>query len=512
MVDSLLADFQALTTRLASEGPAGSIEFLLEQIEPESARYLRLCAIPHQFDEEILEALGPDLDTHHANLLCQEFSKLPIITFNHDGMALHDKARRQLFQQWIERPISPEFGTASERLVEYFDQCAKRPEISECALKLIQVSWVFHYLGADQERGFDEFQKLCRKRRRQFALSDCEQLINLVHEYDNVLSPEHESWLAYHEGKLAADRCQWELADELFHRVLKNETLDPALRIRTYNRMGMIRDEKRDYSGAVEYYQKALELLDTTYDDPRIRYRILHDLGATHRDSNDLEKADELLRQSIKLAEETGDNSGMAVGCNSLGLLQRRLRENYLAIDYFQKSLVHLERCGDKYRPAQVYNNLGISYRELAQWDKSREFYEKSLCITRAVDDKIGQAKTLNNLMMVYGNLKETDRAVSAANEAIQLFLESHDPFNAAWTKRNLGRLYRRLKNRDAAAQALEEAVQTFEDVGDSKEVIATRRDLARVWGKTRSPGFWIAVCAVILFIFIGMFLLVLKL
>lgn len=498
MVDNLLADFQALTTRLASEGPAGSVEFLLEQMEPESAMHLRLCAIPHQFDAEIMQALDPTLDTRRADLYCEEFSKLPVITFNHDGMALHDKARHLLFQQWIQTPISPEFKTASERLVNYFDDCARNTKESESALKLIRVSWVFHLLGADQKTGFQEFQKLCRQKRRQFALSDCEQLINLVHEYDNVLSANHKSWLAYHEGKLAADRCQWKEAEALFKQLLEGDGLEPHLQVMANNRLGMIRDENRDYNGAIEYYQKAFDLAKKIPAGNKIMSRIIHDLGAAHRDNGNLEQAEKLLTESLRLAAEEGDSSGLAVGSNSLGTLYRRQRENYKAIDSFQKSLEYLKLGGDTYRPAQVYNNLGISYRELSDWKKSREYFDKSLNITRKVDDKFGQAKTLNNLMTVYRNLKENEQAIKAAEQAIGLFAEIHDTFNVAVTKRNLGRLYRKMKQRNLAVQAFTEAIEGFEKCGDVKEANSTRSDREEVLHRKRSPGFWIAVVSII--------------
>jgi tetratricopeptide (TPR) repeat protein len=363
-------------------------------------------------------------------------------------------------------------------------------------------------LGADQPKGFDEFQMLCRKKRRQFELGACEHLIKLVHEYDKVLLPEHAAWLIYHEGKLAADRCQWKEAEALFKQVLESDALEPHLQVMANNRLGMIRDENRDYYGAIEYFQKALDLARKIPADNKIMARIIHDLGAAHRDNGDLETAEKLLTESLRLAAVEGDNSGLAVGCNSLGTLYRRQRENYEAIDSFQKSLDYLNLCGDTYRPAQVYNNLGITYRDLGDWKKSKEFYDKSLQITRQVGDKMGQAKTQNNLMTVYRNLDQNDEAVKAANDAISLFAELHDSFNVALTKHNLGKLYRRMKNHDAAVRVLTEAIEGFDKAGEAKEAQNARRDLAALTHKTRSPGFWIAVISVIILFVLGAYLL----
>ena len=51
----------------------GSIELLLQHIEPERAMQLRLCAIPHYFSSNILQALGPSLSASQAKMRCKEF-------------------------------------------------------------------------------------------------------------------------------------------------------------------------------------------------------------------------------------------------------------------------------------------------------------------------------------------------------------------------------------------------------------------------------------------------------
>ena len=75
-----------------------------------------------------------------------------------------------------------------------------------------------------------------------------------------MLLPEHAAWLTYHEGKLASDRCQWELAETLFKKLLDDKTIEPHLQAMVHNRLGMIRDELRDYSTAIQYYQEAFDL------------------------------------------------------------------------------------------------------------------------------------------------------------------------------------------------------------------------------------------------------------
>ena|SRR5436309_7812104 len=57
----------------SEKGPGRSVELLLRQIEPDRARVLRLCAIPHEFDVSILRALAPDLSEEEASKYCDAF-------------------------------------------------------------------------------------------------------------------------------------------------------------------------------------------------------------------------------------------------------------------------------------------------------------------------------------------------------------------------------------------------------------------------------------------------------
>lgn len=508
MDNSLLAEFQALTAQLSSTSPDDSVEFLLEQMEPDSAKSLKLCAIPHQIDTDVLQVLDPSLTAEQAAERCDEFAELAIMTFNPDGMALHDKARRQLFEQWLGPPTHPDFPAASGRLVTFFDAKAEATT-SAGEVEILRIASMFHLLGADQSAGFDAFQRLCRQRRREFRLDACENLITRVHEYDPVLTPEHRQWLSYHEGKLAADRCQWDRAEEIFKQILNTQPLEPMLEITTTNRLGMIRDEKRDYYGAIDYYQKALDLARAIKDDSRFVHRILADLGAAQRDIGNLDEAKELLIQSIELAKQYDDASGVAAGHNSLGMLYRKEQEPVKAIKAYESSLKHLDQCGDVLRRAQVFNNLGIVHREQGEWKKSKEYFEESSDIARRAGDSIGQAKSLNNLMGIYRNLNENTKAIDAALQSIKLFEEAHDIFNAALTKRNLGRLYRRMKKRDEALQAFQEAIDAFERCKAIDETVETRRDLAHLQDKHNNLAFWIVVLLLLLALLFFVYIMV---
>src|SRR5207249_10629346 len=103
---------------------------------------------------------------------------------------------------------------------------------------------MFYVIGASRAEGLTECERLCRQRREEMRLGQCETLIKLVHEYDRVLNPFEKAILAYHEGKLAADRRQWSTAEELYNRVLATEGVSTQLQVKTLCRLGMNNDEQ----------------------------------------------------------------------------------------------------------------------------------------------------------------------------------------------------------------------------------------------------------------------------
>ncbi len=471
-MDELLEEFQHLIDRLPGGTLAGGIELLLQQLEPDRAEQLKLCGIPHQFDPFILQALVPGLDSLQAEARCVEFSRLSIIIAHPEGLAIHDEARHHVFNDWLRAQHAPGFVVASARLVEYFDRMAL--EASGEALENIERRRMFHLVGAEQARGFVEFEQLFRQMRYQFRLNECESLINLMHEYDAILLPTYRVRLAYHEGKLAADRCQWARAEQLFKHVLSHGSLEPELRVKAYNRLGIVYAEQRNWQGAVDFSQKALQLAGPLADAGDLICRILHDLGSAYRDSGDLTQARKFLQDSLKLAEGRQDLSALALGYNSLGTLYRKLGDGPQAIAAYDKSLEYLNRCQERFRPAQVYNNLGIAYADLRDWQKSEQYFQQSLDIKRQAGDTLGQAMTLNNLAQVYQNLQLPQRAIDIAQQAMKLFSEMRDLHNVALVQRYLGKLYRSMGRPDMARQSFTAASQLFTSLQEHNEAAAT--------------------------------------
>jgi tetratricopeptide (TPR) repeat protein len=482
------------------------VELLLEQMDPEQARDLRLCAIPHEFDPAILRALVPELSEEESRERCETFSKLSMVATRDERLAMHQESRRHLFEQWLTDHVGQEFVAANKRLVAEFDNRAARLQQQSATdradpLESAERNRMFHLIGASRRDGLAEFERLCRKRREQLRLGECETLIKLVHEYDRVLSPLEAALVAYHEAKLAGDRQQWTIAEELFNRVLATESVPEQLRVKTLCRLGMINDEQRRWNPAIDFFKKGLQLADARLECSEQIVHLHLNLGSTYRDLGDLPRSEEFLSKGIDLAKDAHNISSLADGYNSLGTLYLRLNDNRRAVDTYQTSLKFLDELGDKFRRAQVYNNLGNAYANERDWPKSEQFFRQSLEIKRQAGDNPGQAMTLTNLVRVYRSQQQTERAIEASEQAAALFAEVRDDYNMAVVKRNLGRIYRSMGSIDLARSALREAADLFARRNENDEAKMARKEASDLDRKFSLP--WWVVLAIVLVILV---------
>ena len=496
-----LAKIQQLLGELAEQGPGGSVELLLRQLEPAQAEQLRLCAIPHEFDPEVLRALAPELSGEEARQRCEQFSRLSMVRARDGSLALHEESRRHLFGQWLTDEAA--LRVPSGRLVEHFEKQITELERSSASAGTDPAEnaarrRMFHLIGASRADGLAEFEHLCRERREQLRLSECETLIKLVHEYEQVLTPLEKSILAYHEAKLAADRHKWKVAEDLFQRVLKNENVPLQLRVKTHCRLGIINDAQRRWSEAIRWFNQGLELADSRPECSEQTVHLHLNLGSTYRDAGEMERAEELLQKGIVLAREAGETSSLADGYNSLGTLYLKLNDNRRAIEAYDNSLQYLDEYADRFRRAQVYNNLGNAYADERDWEKSEHFYRQSLEIKREAGDNYGQAMTLTNLVRIYRTRREEQRAIEACHQSILLFGEVHDDYNVAVAKQNLGGIYRSLGQTDPARRAFQEAADLFALRNEEEEAQGARKEAIALDRKFSLP--WWVVMAVVLF------------
>jgi tetratricopeptide (TPR) repeat protein len=484
-----LSQLQDLIGQLSSSQSQES-DLLLMQLDEVDAHRLRLCAIPHTFDLDVLCALDPRLSPQEAERTLDEFQKLPAVTPLVDCLTLHDVTRQQLFAQWLMPERRKEFSAASARLVELYRERANDTAV-ETAAK--QTSRLFHLLGADPEEGFRQFQSAYQARRDQGRFSDCEALLRLLQEYEPVLDSDKRGWLIYYQAEIADDNRNLVRAIESLDE-LRSRSLPLRLRSRVLLRSASVLRRLGRLDQARARCVEALELADGP-EPGGVRHLIHHELGLIARDNNDFEGARAELERAIKLAKAASSSRDVVIACNSLGtLLLKPVPRD--ALKLFRECLLLLDPEQDKLRMAQVLNNLGMASADIQEWDASEEYFSRSLQIKRDAQDLYGEASTLLNVSRVYRAEQKWSEAQSALMTSAKLFEEVHDIPRACQALRELARLNRLRGAKEASQHYAARAVEWLRRAGREAEAQDIQREFEI--GVAHKPGWrWLLWAAV---------------
>ena len=483
MVDETFEDLERLVRRLP-KGIGGSLELLLSNLDEGMQRLVRLSAIPHRFNFEILEILEPDLAKGEIEQQYHRLSELSFVVGPDDNRMMHDEARSYLFSCWLVRKPTEPFRDASRRLADYFQNLVGH--LSGIAKFEAESQFVFHLTGADLDTGFREFSTLCRRERSIFRLANCQVLITGMQEYKKLLSRPQCAWLAYHDAKLLVDRRHWSEAQRALDSLVTQARGLPDLLTRVWFRFGLTHAAQSEWTAAVDAFNRAEALAKREPKAADQLDRIYDRLAAVYRDMGELNRAAELYGLSIVLAKRLGNTEAMASTHNGLGILHRIRGDTQLASQAFEQSLSLLPSEGSKLQRAQMYNNIGLIHADDMKWETSRDYLERSLNLFTAVGDSVGQAKTLTSLIRTYINLEMLEQAVRVGHQAQELFLLTHEWTSAAIVSRDLARTYRRSGEIKMALNEFTRAEGLYKRSGFPDRAKAIAKERAKLLKQTR--------------------------
>lgn len=463
----VLSEFAAMLDR--SAGASGSTELLVTELG-EEGELVRRCAIPHQFTADLLCVLDPALTPAAADRSFDHLARLSLVTYTSSGLALHDRARRQLFAGWLE----PErFGTLreiSKRLSEHFK--AMIGQASGLERERLSRLYLFHFVAVDQDAGIDLFEVEFKSSLTRVRYTPCENLLQMVREYESVLTPANMARVNYREGTLALDRGKSQRALELFTAVIAESSLAPKHRAKALNGIGLAYAGQCHWKAAARAFLEALEFADRQEETRMYRCGFLRNLAAVYRDTGNIEAAEKLLFQSASM---TNDRHIRAMVHNTFGTLYIRAGQPGKAVASLQESLIYLEE--DDFARARVYNNLGLACVGIPDFKASEGWFDRSLEMKAAGGDSVGQANTHINRVRLYREQQAPEKAIVAASTAAELFAHAFFWKEAGDAYAMLLRFYLEAKKPQEAAQAMARAFAAYERAHAGEEIELLRTE-----------------------------------
>ena len=177
--------------------PNQVLEELLRHLGPELAEALRLSAIPHGFDLDLLSALrGTAAQTPELLAAMQHLGLVAEIAPAH--FALHSTVRSYLLGQAQRDPAG--YGKANSRAATFFESRLHRGESQ--AIERDGAEQIFHLLAADEGRGLLRLRLAFEAAYGTRNLGLAEHLLDYAQEHEPILDDVSREWLRYFQAQL----------------------------------------------------------------------------------------------------------------------------------------------------------------------------------------------------------------------------------------------------------------------------------------------------------------------
>ncbi len=153
-----------------------------------------------------------------------------------------------------------------------------------------------------------------------------------------------------------------------------------------YGRMGNIYKEQNDYTTALQYFKKRLDLLYQLKDTAQLIFA-LPQTGRLYTEMRDVANALDCFNKAILLAKASKkDKRDIRYLLNCIGEMYQDNKDYVRALEFFEKTISQAQEWGDKGWVANKYGDLGTIYRLQGNLPKAMEYQTKSLQLLEALN------------------------------------------------------------------------------------------------------------------------------
>jgi len=386
--------------------------------KPDLAEAIRLCAVPHWFNREILGWLRGEGDEPSARTesILEDLKSQKLAFGRRDNLFLHDNVRNLLLHRWRQEDPG-RFQVLNGRVAAYYEAKLQQPvAIQEQGRDpgiSARAEWereeMCHLLVADRERGLERFKSLCNGAIESFRVSTLELLINIANEQPDDLSSEIRLWIQFFEGKKHRLSGDWETAIRVWQTLsVERAAFTSDLEQTWAINLAILHKDMGEWSRAIECLEESLKVLEGKGDE-RCLITILNNQGYLYKDREHWQTAEADFQRAVAISRKVGDERGLAVSLKNLGLLHKDNMKWDDALEHIGSSLAIFERIGDERGVARtcddrglLYKDRGLLHKDGEDLKKAEEDFQRAIETLDGVDDELGRAAAFNSLGLLY--------------------------------------------------------------------------------------------------------------
>ncbi len=216
---------------------------------------------------------------------------------------------------------------------------------------------------------------------------------------------------------------------------------------------------------------KAVEL-GQKLNDKKIESEAYALLGAAKKYRGQYEEAIKYHLQALAIKEKYGDDYGMSITLNDIGIVYKNNRRYEEALSYYRRSLEYAKKAKQLKSIAMLTSNIGTVYMEKANYDSALYYLNLALPVARQSGDSNALVIVLSNLGEVNSSKKKYSAALNYFYQSLPIDKAFEDKYGMIIDYTDIGVLLMKMKQFDNAKPYLDSAFAIAEDGNFLKEKI----------------------------------------
>jgi serine phosphatase RsbU (regulator of sigma subunit) len=253
-----------------------------------------------------------------------------------------------------------------------------------------------------------------------------------------------------------------------------------------YSNIGLISINQAKYSEGLSWQFKALAIYELSGDKRGILrcYNaiavVYNELGELTKNKNDFSSAMLYLRKCLELSAETSDSMGISNVMMNIGTAHQRMGNNDSALWYFRESAVRAERQKDIYTYSSALSNIAEEYRRLGNTAEAKKTALQALQLKIQSGDQLGECALRIILAQIYEKTGEKEKQRQELDAAYSLSQKIGAAREQSSSARTLAGLYAAQGNYAAAWPLINDYLLLNDSLNSSQGMLVIQELKAR--------------------------------
>lgn len=254
----------------------------------------------------------------------------------------------------------------------------------------------------------------------------------------------------------------------------------------TLNNIGVLLETTGHFDSALVYHRKNLEIQKERRDTVRMA-RAHFNIAGVCMEMGEYLETQKSLYDARGILEAFNDQDGVAKVTTLLGHIQLELDQYEEARALYEKALLMRQKLNDPVRLAEALSDYANALDELGSLDSSRvalRYYARALDLWKKLDDLQGQANILNNLADAHKHLGNYQIAFDylRQSEKICLDLEYNEGLMECYN--TMGDVYSRAGQQEKSLELIRRYYKIADEIDDQKFIQSAYKDFSEVYAK----------------------------